>query len=89
LQKSNWVPKKYEPIDAKALQDLSNGKADAAQQKHALELIVNNICCTYHPSFRDTDRETVLMEGRRFVGLEIVSLLSIHPKSMKRGEKNG
>ena len=85
--KNTWLPQKIEAADVRAIQDIEQGKADPDQQKRALEFIIKNICCTYHPTYRDNDRDTVFMEGRRFVGLEIINCLKVNPRAFIRGDK--
>lgn len=76
-----WKPPKWEPADASALQAIADGKADANQQKRALKWIIELAAGTYDLSFRPGttgERDTVLAEGRRFVGLQIVKLLKVN-----------
>lgn len=75
-----WKPAPYEPADAAALQALAKGTATADQQKRALKWIVNTCCRTYDLSYRPGEegrRDTDFAEGRRAVGLQIVTLLNL------------
>ena len=63
---------------------LAHGIAEPHQQKIALDWIINEACKTYDLSYRpDSDRETVLAEGRRFVGLNIVKMCNIDTTNLK------
>lgn len=89
-----WRPVDYTQADIYALKALQEGKADPAQQRRALDWIVNTAAGTYELSFRsDADggeRETAFAEGRRFVGLQVVKLVNMSPGIVaKLGDKNG
>ena len=84
---ASWLPQEYGPADVRAIQDLEQGKADEDQQKRALALIINTICATYHPSYRESQRDTDFMEGRRFVGLELVNLLKLSASKVAERRK--
>lgn len=85
-KEARWIPEKIEPADIRAIQDLEQGRASPEMQKRALALIINNLCATYHPSFRNEQRASDFMEGRRFVGLELVTLLKLNASVIDRGE---
>lgn len=73
----------WEIADASALQSLARGEADADQQKRALDWIIRQAALTYQVSFQpDNDRATDFVEGRRFVGLSIVQLLSVSTRDL-------
>ena len=75
-----WKPAPYEPADAAALQALAQGSATADQQKRALDWLVKKCCRTYDLSYRPGEegrRDTDFAEGRRSVGLQIVTLLNL------------
>lgn len=69
--------------DIYAIKALFEGVASEAQQKRAIAWILNEACGirdnTYYP---DSERDTVFASAKRFVGLEIVSLLNMkNPES--------
>src|SRR4051812_7230668 len=76
-----WKPAPYEPADAAAIQALQAGAATPAQQKRALAWIIRECCRTYDLSFRpggpDGDRDTAFAEGRRAVGLQLVTMVNV------------
>lgn len=76
-----WMPVPYKPSHVEAVQALQRGEADAFQQRHALDWIIQQAAGTYEPSFRSDfdggDRETAFAEGRRFVGLQLVKMLAM------------
>ena len=58
----------------RAIQALGTGSASPEQQIEALTFIVERLCGTYDLSYRPNDvGATQFAEGRRFVGLQIVS----------------
>lgn len=64
------------------MQALHRGDANDTQQKRALDWFISKAAMTYDLSFRSDaeggDRETAFAEGRRFVGLQAVKLLSLN-----------
>lgn len=97
-----WVPPAYEMRDLDALRALANGEADPHQQIVALDWIVKHAAGTYDLSFRSAadggDRDTAFAEGRRFVGLQIVKIVTLAKpvvaamrkvEAEKRGPQNG
>lgn len=85
--KAEHLPKKIEPADIRAVQALEQGNADEAQQKRALAFIINNLCATYHPTYGETDRDSNLLDGRRFVGLELINCLKLNAAAVARRKK--
>ena len=67
-----------EPADIKAIQDMERGEATPAQQIRAFGFIVNNLCGTYMPTFGVSDRGSNFLNGRRFVGLELITCLKLN-----------
>ena len=78
-----WLPAIYEAEDVEALQALSKGIADPAQQGRALKWIVETAAETYGLSYRSDgeggERETAFALGRVFVGQQIVKLVNMAP----------
>jgi len=88
-RKSEQLFRKIEPADIRAIQDLEQGKADESQQIRALKFIIEVLCGTYMPTYGETDRDSNYLDGRRFVGLELVNCLKLNAKALsERGEKN-
>lgn len=74
----------YQDDDVRAIRALSDGVASASQQVRALAWIVNSAARYYDLSFQtgsDGARATDFMEGRRFVGAQIVKLTKIKTQS--------
>jgi hypothetical protein len=72
--------------DVAALKALQRGDATADQQQHALRFIVERACGTYEMSFcpgEDGHRATDFAEGKRRVGLLLVSLLKADIKKFR------
>lgn len=85
MKNGAFKPPSREPADVTAIQLLEQGECPPDLQKRALEWIVFEACKTYDLSYRPGDtHETAFAEGRRFVGLEIVSMLKIDPKKLRR-----
>lgn len=73
-----------------AAQALQRGEADAHQQKDFLNWLINHAAGTYNTSFQlEGDRETTFAEGRRFVGLQLVKLLSLSLNALRKATQNG
>lgn len=84
-KKEAIAPPDWDEGDAYAFQALARGEANEAQQKRALDWIIDGACCTYDVSFRPGKvDETTFAEGRRFVGLQIVKLLKVNPAILKK-----
>jgi hypothetical protein len=81
------LPAEWELADAAALQALSEGTADAEQQKRVLKWWINQCATTYDLSYRPGDtHDTAFAEGRRFCGLQTVKLIKVNIAAMRRGE---
>ena len=75
----------YELADITALQALERGEADAEQQQRALKWIVNNAAATYEVAWeQDNERASSFESGRRFVGIEIIKMLKLNIKALRR-----
>lgn len=78
-----WLPADYRYSDVVAIQALNAGTADPAQQKAALDWIINHAAETYGEPFRsDADggsRDTDYALGKAKVGREIVKLINYSP----------
>ena len=85
-EKTSVFPSPAGINDVAAIQAIARGDADSDQQKKALSFIINQICGTYNASYRqgeDGSRDTAFLEGRRSVGLTLVSACVINIKQMK------
>ena len=75
----------WQDADAAAIQALASGTATEAQQKRALDWIINRGAMAYDVTFQaEGDRVSAFAEGRRFVGLQIVKLLKINLSVLRR-----
>ena len=72
-----WLPAAFGLADATAIRALSTGTATADQQRRALAWIINDGAATYQPSYRPNDRDTAFAEGRRAVGLRLVTIINL------------
>ncbi len=79
----------WEPADAVAMQALQRGEANEQQQKRALDWIIRVAAGTYNSTFHPGQPDaSAFAEGRRFVGLEVVKLLTINPKAFVKDKAN-
>lgn len=70
-----------------ALQALEAGEANQGMQRIALQAILKKICRVYDCHFiPGSDRETVFMEGRGFVGQQILKHLRLDPSILNQLE---
>lgn len=71
-----------------AVQALQRGEASAQQQKDFLAWTINQAAATYGVSFQiEGDRETAFAEGRRFVGLQIVKMLTLSVNALLKAKE--
>jgi hypothetical protein len=82
-----WKSAKFTLADAKALQALAQGVADEEQQIRALKWIVNSAGMinrmTYQPGGDDAGRDSIFAEGRRFVALQTMRLITTNLEDLK------
>lgn len=78
-------PAPYEDHHMAAVKLLERGDCPPHLQKEFLKWLIESVCGTYQPSYRDDDRQTVFAEGSRHVGLTLVKMLHI-TKSVKRSD---
>jgi len=71
----------------KAFQAIEDGVASDNQQKQALAWLINSVCHTYDMSYIPGDTHaTAFAEGKRAVGLEIVTMLKVNVTEIRRKE---
>ncbi|MFK7944565.1 MAG: hypothetical protein AB8B85_16850 [Paracoccaceae bacterium] len=79
-----FAPAKYETADINAVQALYRGNAEPQQQQRAIEWILTHACQIKEVSYRpDGDGgygDTAFAEGRRFVGLQIMKMVTAPAK---------
>lgn len=79
------LPPQYEVKHISAFQALERGEATDHQQKLALEWLILRASAVNDQSYwPDSDRATAFAEGRRFVGLQIMKLLSLNASAFKQ-----
>jgi hypothetical protein len=79
-----YAPAGYVLADVEAIQALQRGEANEAQQKRALNWIINNACGAYDLEYREDARAHAFCSGRRFVGLQIVKLVNLQKSVFKK-----
>ena len=75
---------RYTLADVEALHMLSQGTAEAEQQKRALRWIVEAAAATHQWGFYAGQRETDIALGRQFVGQQIIGLLKLNLSDLRR-----
>lgn len=74
-------PNTYGKDDIRAIQAMAEGTAGEAEQKRALDCIINRLAMTYDEPFRTgADDVRCYLLGRRSVGLAIVKLIRLKPE---------
>lgn len=78
------------PLDAaRALRALSEGTAEAHQQRKVFDWLLGDVCGLKAPTFRAGQPDaTAFLEGRRFVGLFLAAVLTRNINTPK-GDTNG
>jgi hypothetical protein len=85
--RERWLPAEWELADASALQAIARGDANATQQKRALSVIVEKLAGTYEHTFvPGAQDQTIYLEGRRSVGLQIVKLLKVDLAALRNAK---
>lgn len=75
----------YEIADAAAIQAVAHGRASEEQQKRAIKWIVEAGAMTYDETFHpDSERASAFMQGRRFVGMQIVKFTRVSINALKK-----
>ena len=76
-------------VDAYSIPDVAAIKAvyRTPEGQRALKYIIEILAAYYDLSYRANDRDTVFMEGRRFVGAQLVKLINIDVQQLR--EKHG
>ena len=70
-----------------AVQALARGAAEPDQQIRALQWIVEVAGATYQTSFvPESERQTSFMEGRRYVGAQLVKLTKISINALRKAQ---
>ena len=79
----------WEVADASAFQALQRGDASPEQQQRALDWLIKVGAATYNATFfPGAPDASAFAEGRRFVGLEVVKLLSVNPQAFIKDKAN-
>jgi hypothetical protein len=79
-----WQMPRLEDADIFAIQALTQGSANEAQQKRAYEYVVRNLCeidrMTFWAGGEDGRRATDFAEGKRWVGLQLRRIEKLRPE---------
>jgi hypothetical protein len=85
-----WHPADYDVADIRAVQAVTAGAATPEQQKRALDWIVLKAAATYDNGFVAEDahgRIAAFVDGRQFVGQQIVKLMKLKPEIFEGARK--
>ena len=63
---------------------MQNGEATPEDQKRILDFLIVGLCRTYEPSYYPDPYDTAFAEGRRYVGLQLVTKLNTALSRIKR-----
>jgi hypothetical protein len=78
-------PAAFELADASAIQAVYRGEGTPEQQKRAMEWIIKGAGQIGGQSYRAGDSHaTAFLEGRRFVGAQILSLLAMNLTQLRQ-----
>lgn len=84
------TPAGFEIVHVAAVKALANGDATPEQQRLAYDWIVKAASNIGGQSFRGGDSHaTAFMEGRRFVGAQLIALQAVDIEKLKKATKNG
>lgn len=72
-----WLPPGYTIADAQAVRALAQGVAEPEQQRRAMRWIIDRCAATYQDTHFPTDADRCFANGRRFVGLRLVSIINM------------
>ncbi len=79
------LPAAFDLPDIAAIQAVYHGTAGPEQQKRAMDWIVKQAAQIGGQSYRAGDSHaTAFLEGRRFVGAQILSLLAMSTEDLKK-----
>lgn len=82
---------RFELADASAVQAMVRGEATADQQLRVLALVINKLAGTYDLSYRpggeEGRRDTDFAEGKRYVGLQLVTMTKVDVAELERRER--
>lgn len=78
------APAPYEVAEAASFQALQRGDASPHQQQLALKWLIERAAGTYEHHYYPSDRDTAFALGRRFVGQQVVKLLTLNLSTLRR-----
>lgn len=85
-----WMPPEWEIPDAAAIKALEHGTATEDQQRRALDWIIREACRTYDQTYYpgpEGERDSDFAQGKRSVGLNIISLLHVDLTSVRKRQE--
>ena len=77
------APSPFDIPDASAFQALVRGDATPDQQQRAVNWLLYKATGTYDADYRKDSRDHAFMAGKRFVGLQVVKLISLNLAKLK------
>lgn len=70
--------------EVQAIRALEVGEADPYQQRLALDCMLKKLCRVYDTHFiPESDRQTAFLEGRGFVGQNLLKFMRLQPEALK------
>jgi hypothetical protein len=74
----------YDVPEVVALRALSNGTADADQQKRILNWFLFKLCVTFEANYQQDSRDHAFLSGRQFVGTALNAVLQTDPRLLEQ-----
>lgn len=81
-----WAPPKLNLVDVAALKAVALGNATPEQQRHTMQVIVNQVCQRYEMPYcpgADGERDTNFALGRMCAGTILTSFINADLKKFK------
>ena len=79
-----WSPPAWEVADVAAVQACVAGRASEDQQKRAIDWIIRSAAGAYDADYRTDPRDHAFVSGRRFVGLNIITMLQFDLSKLRQ-----
>ena len=83
------TPADFSIADHAALKAVYGGTANEAQQKRAMDWIIKHASGVGAQSYRSDPHATAFMEGRRFVGMQLMALFTMTTEELKKRTTDG
>lgn len=86
-QPNAWTPASFEVADVAAIQAIARGNATPDQQQRGIDWIIRKAALAYDLDYRTDSRDHAFASGRRFVGLEVITMLKLDVAKLQKVSK--